>query len=43
MLMEQLLIMVGREKHRKSIRRSWGGLLRNGIQLHIGDIVARRR
>ena len=32
-----------REKDRKSIGRSWGGLLKKGGQLHIGYTVARRR
>jgi hypothetical protein len=34
--------MVGREKHRESIGRSWGGLLKEGDQLLIGCIVPRR-
>ena len=32
--------MVGREKHRKSIGRNWGGLLKEGYHLHVGCIVA---
>lgn len=39
---EQLIIVVRRGKHRKSIGRFGGELLREGGQLYIGCILASR-